>query len=200
MALGDNYATLAEMKSRLGIETGDTVDDSRMSSAIASASREIERWCGRQFNDAGSTSTREYLANGAYIVITDDFHTTTPIVTDQDAVVIGPAGYALEPLNGVVRGVAGYPWWRIINRTTTNFPNPASPYFKTVLVTARWGWAAVPAPVHESCLILSEEIFKMRDAPFGVANWGEMGPIRVADNKRVQSMLRPYRRGMVRVA
>lgn len=203
MALGDSYATYSELKSRLGIT--DDIDQTRLTEALAAASREIERHTGRVFNDAGVVSERQYDASSPSLILTDDFHTTAPVVVSSIAgtdTTISASTLRLEPRNGVVRGVTGYPSWMIKNISTSSvFPDRTSAgSFGFVKVTARWGWATVPAPIKESCLILAEEIFKLKDAPFGVANWGEYGPIRVADNKRVMILLRPYRRGTIQVA
>ena len=60
----------------------------------------------------------------------------------------------------------GRPQWAL--RNLTNTPWPVGPNRGAILVTAKWGWAAVPTAVKEACLLLSEEYFKLRDAPFGV--------------------------------
>jgi hypothetical protein len=59
-------------------------------------------------------------------------------------------------------------------------------------VTARWGWTAVPAAVKQACLILASETFRLKGAPFGVANMDQFGPIRVRDNPMAQKKLMPY--------
>lgn len=202
MALGDPYATLAELKARFGIT--DTNDDSALTNALAAASRGIEKYCRRQFNDAGSASSRVYNPLSPTVCLVDDFSTTTGLVIETDTDWDGlydttwvNSEYELDPLNGIRDGVAGWPYWKIRAVDVTQFPNSVR---TSVRVTARWGWAAVPAPVKESCLMLAEETFKMKDAPFGVAGMGEFGVIRIQDNRRVVTMLAPYRRTATRVA
>jgi hypothetical protein len=196
MALGDPYATLPELKNRSDIPADDDLDDSQMTAALAAASREIDRWCHRQFNDAGAASPRAYRAVGC-LVLVDDFHTTDGLTINADATASGtydqawmPADYQLEPLNGVVDGVPGWPYCRIVG-LSHRLPTSHRPL---VQVTARWGWAQVPPDVKEACLILAAESFKLGDAPFGVAGSGEFGPIRIRMNTLVEQKLAPYRR------
>lgn len=197
MALGDPYATLPELKKRSDIPQNDELDDDELTAALASASREIERWCRRQFNDAGTTSTRTYRALGRSLVLVDDFHTTAGLVVSADSAASGvydevwtTADYQLEPLNGVVDGVPGWPYSRIKGLTY----GLACGVRPVVRVTARWGWAAVPPDVKEACLIMAAESFKLSDAPFGVAGYGEFGPVRVRINSIAEQKLAPYRR------
>lgn len=202
MALGDNYHTLAELKTRLGIS--DNTDNDALNAASASASRNIEKYCRRQFNDAGSASARQYYPMSSTVVLVDDFHTTTglQVATDNDDdgdwdTIWATTDYVLEPLNGVRDGVAGWPYWKVKAVEANYFYATRRP---NVEVTARWGWAAVPAPVKEASLALAEEIFKMKDSPYGIAGFGEFGFVRVRENPKIVSLLMNYRRRAVRVA
>ncbi len=60
-------------------------------------------------------------------------------------------------------------------------------------VTARWGWTAIPTAIKVATIYLALETFKLKGAPFGVANFDQFGPIRVRDNPKVMGMLAPYR-------
>lgn len=200
MALGDNYAALAMLKTRLDLTRND--DDGRLTAALIAASRGIEKFCGRQFNTAAAPTARKFRPTSHGLCLVDDFQTLTTLKTDDSNV--GSFGttwaatdYELEPLNGVVDGEAGWPYWRI---KAVN----ARPFYcyprATVELTALWGWAAVPAAVTESCLIAAEEISKLKDTPFGIGGYGDFGVIRVRDNPFTARMLNPYRRNPVLVA
>ncbi|HEX6969857.1 MAG TPA: hypothetical protein VF174_13755, partial [Micromonosporaceae bacterium] len=139
-------------------------------------------------------------------VLVDDFHTTTDLVVATDtgddgtyATAWAASDYELEPVNGMVSGQSDWPYYRIRAVGSHDFPQ-CGRRRNTVQVTAQWGWAAVPGPVKEACLIVAEELFKLSDAPFGVAGFGEFGPVRVRMNSRAQSLLAPYRRNPVLVA
>lgn len=206
MALADPYATLVALKGYLKI--GDTVDDAQLTDALLSASRGIEKYCGRQFNDAGSVSARVYYPSTGYTVTVDDFSTVTGLIVKTDESGDGvyettwaTTDYQLEPLNGIVDGETGWPYYRICSLGVRWFPPriltaPGPP----VQITARWGWTAVPAPVKQACLIVAAETFRLKEAPFGVAGYGEFGVVRVRDNPMAASRLDPYRQAPVMVA
>jgi hypothetical protein len=197
MALGDSYASVEELKNRLGIT--DNNDDGRVGDALSSVSREIEGTCGRQFNKTTSASARIFYPHDACWATVDDFHTTTGLVIAVDQGDDGTyetawvaADYQLEPLNGVVDGEQGWPYFKI--RAMSSQVLPTGVRRAPLQVIAQWGWAAVPAPVKEACLILAAETFKLKDAPFGVAGFGEFGALRVRDNPMAAKKLAPYMR------
>lgn len=189
--LGDKYATLTELKARLGI--GDTNDDARLTNALASATSGINGFCGRQFNDAGSVSTRLYRPDAAYVTVTEDFSTTAGLVVIVNESTWDTTRFEADPLNGVVDGEPGWPFWRL-HAIQGNTFYPVWPGKANVSVTARWGWATVPDAVHDACLIAAEEIFKLRDLPFGVGGYGAFGVIQVRNNPFVARMLSRYQR------
>lgn len=202
MAIGDNYATLAELKARMSI--ADTNDDTMLTISLGTASRGIEKFCRRQFNSAGAATARVYYPLHSGLVLVDDFHTTSGLVvktdTDDDGVydlTWSSIDYQVEPLNGVQDGLTGWPYWKIRAVEYIRFDQLGKR--APVEVTANWGWAAVPSPVKESCLQLAEEVFKMKDSPYGVAGMGDF-VVRIRDNPKIAGMLTAYRREGARVA
>lgn len=194
MALGDPYATLDQLKARLRIT--DDGDDVRLTEALTSASQGIETVCERQFNDAGAVSARTYRPEHHHLVHVDDFHTTIGLVVktaqaDGTFTTTWAAGdYELEPLDGIVGGVPGWPWWTI-RAITQRFPCSRR---ASVQVTARWGWATIPSAVTDACLIVAEEIFKLPDNPFGSGGYSDFGVIKVRNNPFATRMLTPFMR------
>lgn len=191
------YATLPDLKTRMDI--GDTIDDARLTEALESASREIDAWCDRRFDQDVVATARLFRPVDDSLIVTDDFYSTTGLVVATDpsgagsyATTWAASDYQLEPLNGVRYGQPGWPFDRIVAVGTLTVPTGSRR--PAVKVTAMWGWPAVPANVREACLIIAAESFKLGDAPFGVAGFGEFGPVRVRMNSRAQQLLDPYRR------
>lgn len=201
MPLGDPYAALSDLKERL--RDTDIVDDTVFTAALAAASDGVEDFTGRQFNDAGSASARRYRPVDSELAIVDDLHTTTGLIVETDDDDDGTfettwdtVDYELEPLDGVHLGVPGWPFWKIRavgSRTLTVGSR------STLRVTARWGWATVPAKVKEATLILAEDLAKLRDTPFGAGGFGDLGRIRARENPHVVMLLQRYRRNAVLV-
>ena len=48
--------------------------------------------------------------------------------------------------------------------------------------------------------ILATEAFRMKDAPFGIATFGEFGAMRVGENPKVAQYAGPYMRNPIRMA
>ena len=143
-------------------------------------------------------SARTFQAVSSTYAIVADFHTTDGLVVKTDDNDDGvfettwtSADYELEPFNGRHRGIGGFPFWKI--RAVNYAWFPVCNQRRGVLqVTAKWGWASVPDNVFQAALILAQEFHRLREAPFGVAGVDAFGPIRVRDNTRVASLLRPF--------
>lgn len=196
MPLGQPYASLDELKDRLDVD--DTVDDEKLTRALSAASESVRGFCRRDFGQETTPSARVYRPLGPCVAHVDDFHTTDGLViaTDDDGdgtfeTTWDASDYQLEPLNGVVDGEPGWPFWRIRAVGDRTFPR----YRRASLqVTAQWGWAEVPDAVREATLIIAEELYKLKDAPFGVAGFGDFGVVRVRDNPVAMGKLTRFRR------
>ncbi len=200
MALGDNYCTLAELRSRVGItDATNTTEDTKLTEALATASRSIEQMAGRQFNLASGATARLFYPTGYCETKVYDIASVSGLAIKTDTAGDGTyattwqsTDYQLEPLDGVVDGQAGWPWWRIRAVGSQRFPCVSSTSRAPLQVTAIWGWTAVPAPVKEATLILAEELYSLKNTPFGVGGYGQFGIIRARENPMVMTRLMPY--------
>jgi hypothetical protein len=210
MAIGDPYATRAELKRRLDNMTV-TDFDADIDRVLLGVSRGIEKICHRQFNKTTSATAKVYGTNSVgtcvlskSVAIVNDFHTITGLIVATDsgddgtyATTWTSSDYQLEPLNNEVDDETGWPYW-LIRAVGLTFPT--STRRAPLQVTAQWGWTTKPSSIVEACLVVSEETFKLKEAPFGVANLGEWGVARVRANPMAMSMIHPYRRDAVLVA
>src|SRR5688572_7111471 len=138
MALGDDYLTREELKTYMGLEGSD--QDTNVDEAISSASREIERHCHRQFNDAEAASARRYIATQCHEIAVDDFWTEAGFILEIDVngdgtwTVVPSTEYQLTPLDRIRDGM---PWvyWKIEMVGTTSLPVRRR---ASVRVTAQW--------------------------------------------------------------
>lgn len=192
-ALGGPYAAAADLKRRMSIPDSSTRQDADITAALATASAAINDYCGRQFGTASSVSARSFAADRSGIN-TDDFSTTTGLIIGTTAYDAATTSYALLPLNGLVNGVSGWPYYRIEQGYAGLIYNDwwsAYGVANTVSVTALWGWASVPVAVTEACLLLAADDLKGADTQFGFAGYGDY-VTRVRVNPRVQEKLNPY--------
>lgn len=188
--------TLPEFTSYVGSEI--VANQTDLAVDLAAAEYAIGKHCQRKFFVSSATTARVYKPP-CYddVLYVDDFSTTVGLVITDNAVAVASTDYQLEPLNGIdaagevvpytaIRRIAGSWYW--------------SGDKATVSVTAKWGWAAIPADVVEACRILAKDLAAHRDTRFGVAGWGEFGLVRLRANPTVLGLLndnmRPDRVGV----
>lgn len=203
--LGKLYATPAALKSRLKIP--DTDDDFEIHGACFSASRWVEQYCERVFWRSQSEA-RTFVPTGAYSLDLPEFNDVVSVsAIATDATGDGTfetswvsTDWQLLPYN--TSGPEAKPYTSVKAVGTKTFPSSSTVLARDdrVQITGIWGWPAVPYAVREATLVLAADHYKLKDAPFGVAGFGEFGSIRVRANPRVASLLDPYRRNAMLVA
>lgn len=194
MSLGENFITPEQLKEYMGLVPESFTQ--HVQDAVDSITTDIIRHCHRDFNDAESVSTRVYKSilhpDDGPMLITDDFSTAVGLVVESNGVTFDNTDLTLEPLNGVMQGLAGWPYWRILGDFTIG---------KKVNVSARWGWAAVPKPVRQAAFILGSDTFQLKDQRLGIAGSDQFGSIvTVKDSRAAQWRLKAFRRDTVLVA
>lgn len=217
--LGHLYATPGQLKSRLGIPSTDTSSDVELQQACRAASRAIEQYTGRIFwrGPAGevrlfqpetwrpmTASPFAYEPFYAWTIELGEFNDLLSVTAlgsdlDGDGVFETPwaaGSYELNPVNTAsapeprpytsIRAIgSALPWFW----SSTPWPTRLN----RLQVTGTFGWPAVPAAVSEACRILAAELFRAKDAPFGVASFGDAGVARVQQNPMVAQLAGPYR-------
>jgi hypothetical protein len=198
-ALNQNYCTVEELKSRLGIP--DASDDFELGLAAAGASRAVDEITGRYF--WRGTDTRTYIPESISRQSLDDLVSVTSFKVDRDgdgvfeetwtqgtdyALEVAPGKYNVSgkgeqwPYTGAVVITGGklfpFTWmWSHLDR---------------VQVTGVYGWPAVPLNVKNASLVIGAQLFRMKDSVFGVAGFGEFGVVRIQSNPQVMWLLRRY--------
>jgi hypothetical protein len=200
MTITNGYCTQVELKQMLGIPGSDAVDNTILDLAIESASRSIDEYTKRRFWADVAASARSYRCRNSDFVYVDDFQPSSgaySVVVKSDDDNDGSfettwtvtTDYVIEPVNtstnysiaqNMIVAVGGRSFPMLGNRSRLE-------------VTAKWGWPAVPTAVKFSCLLIAEDLFKSKDAPFGVAGFGDMGVLRVRANPKAMELLDPFR-------
>jgi hypothetical protein len=203
MAVVNGYATVAEVRSQFG-DAGSKLDAGLLEKAINTASRGVDKHCNRRFWQDAAVTTRLFRVDAPGIAWTDDISTTTGLLvkTDQggdgvfETTWTAGTDYQLEPLNGeiVASGDTGtpYAWWRIVAVGAKTFPLWDG-VRATLQVTARFGWSAIPDEVNQATILRAVALFRRKDAPFGVAGFGDFGVHRITRvDPDVADLLAPY--------
>lgn len=192
------YVTAAEMRAWVGVSDADS--QALLDAAVTAAGQLIDDWCGQQFDQTSATA-RTFVPVSCHVL-----HLPPPsrISTTTSLVVATGTGngtfgttwaatdYLLEPTAEYVSGTQRP--WRTIRAVGNYTFNVLPRSLATVQVTAKWGWAAVPAAVKQATLIVAADLFKAKDSAFGVAGFGEFGAVRVGSriNPQAQALLAPF--------
>jgi hypothetical protein len=191
----NGYCTLAEVKAALRIT--DSIDDSLLETAVESASRLVDGFAGRNFYSAG-TAVRYFTPEDRIVCEIDDLISLTSLEVSADLDGVfdqtwTSSDYQLEPLNGKVDGLTGWPATRI--RAVGDYIYGTNIGEASVKVTGVWGWSAVPVAVKQATVIQASRIFKRLDSPLGVLSSPDLGYIRVGTrlDPDVQQLVEPYR-------
>jgi hypothetical protein len=204
MAIVNGYCTLSGLKSFVGI--GDGNDDTLLEESVEAASRQIDAFCGRIFYADTNATPRKYFTTDPYRLRVDDFYTLTGLVVKYDddddgtyETTVVAANYQLLPLNSVAGGILTTPFYIVdlIASSTNQWPLDLSSNRANAEITAKWGWSAVPEPIRQAALMLSSELFAMRNAPLGIAGVGDFGVVNIQQNREVTRLLAPFRKGTI---
>jgi hypothetical protein len=144
MALGDPYATAAELEDRTG-----RTDDGTFDALLDAASRAVEAFTGRQFNKTTTATARRFRPLDPARLPVDDFHTVTNLAVEVDGTAWDVADVDPRPWDGVVNGQTGWPFFDLF---TVNRSWPSLRRRAIVEVTAQWGWDAVPEGIKQATL------------------------------------------------
>lgn len=178
----------------------DPMDNLVIESIVEAVSRWIEAYTGRRFYRNSEDESRYYTATHSFSLETDDIGSLTTLATDDDGdrtyeTTWAATDYDLMPYNATVSGQP-YTWLDVTPSGNYAFPTTA----RGVKLTGKFGYAAsTPAPIKEACLLMTERLFRRRDAIFGVLGSAETGMITITQaDSDVKMLLLPYVRLGVR--
>lgn len=196
MAITNGYTTLNDVKAALNLE--DSIDNAALEMAIATASRQIDDYCGRFFYKDGTVevpATRYYTPTDYWVLPVDDFVSISEIATDDYfdraySTVWTATDSMLEPVNNPSRG---WPLTRLLAVGSYLFPWNLP---QSVRVKGIFGWSAVPYEVKTAAKIQASRLFLRNQSPFGIAGNTDLGTVRLAAklDADVEALLRPLRK------
>lgn len=197
MALVNPYCTVEDVRNQLKDSTS-KLDTSLIEKAVAATSRAIDRYCGRRFWQDPAPVARMFDVWDSRLVDVFDISTSAGLVVKVDsggdgtyATTWAGSDYQLRPLNADADGGA-FSWRQLAAVGGKTFP-VGMRGFPGLQVTARWGWSGVPDDVVEAAILKAVSLFMRKDAPFGVAGFGEFGAVRITKrDPDVADLLSPF--------
>lgn len=195
---GTDYISSSDLKTTLGITVA--TYDTDIATAVAAASRGIDGATNRRFwADTGTANIRYYQGSPTSRTLTiDDLVSVTELAHDTDGdntfgdVLVNNTDYTLEPLNAAVENPARpYTLIRLHVGSSAYWPH----YPRSVRVTGKFGWPAVPSEIVRATTILATKLFKRQESPFGIVTAGvdEQTAMRIAiSDPDVKFLIGPY--------
>jgi hypothetical protein len=168
-----DYVTATDVAGYLRVD--DAVDNVQFAMWATAASRAIDRKTNRQFGQLAAPAARTYRRTPVYDPTTGLFLLEIDDVQDATGLLVNGVAYAssgavLLPDNAPADGL---PWTRLGMLT---WPVPSTPGMAiTNVLTARWGWTAVPAQVPAAAYLQCARWNARRDSPYGIAGSPEQG-------------------------
>jgi hypothetical protein len=176
------YVELEEIKSSIEL-SGQSFADGDLQDALLAASRDVDGICHRRFYpDADAAQVRYYSPRHSGWQEIDDLITLTSVASDYDGdgtfeqTWVENTDFTLEPLNSVANA---RPFERLCRHPRSSFC--FSPYPRSLKVTGKFGWAAIPPEVVKATKIRTVQLMlRARQAPFGVLGVGTEGAIHIS--------------------
>jgi hypothetical protein len=184
LAVTDAFATASEYRS--AVDQDDQTEDSELLLFLTATSRYIERWMPRMrsgtprhFTSDAAVTTRLFDGNGKTRLWVDDISTTTGLIVkadlngDYDVLDSGEtltidADFWVGPANATAGGeVKPYTYLDICPNSTVLTAWPK--WQRSVSVTARFGWPAVPEAVKRATIGLTKALRDISKAPYSLA-------------------------------
>ncbi len=192
MAITNGYATLDDLQAWLGDQLPAS-QNAQAETAIETASRWIDRYCGRHFWTV--TETRTFpITDRRCLDLGCDIVTLTSLAVD--GTVWSPTVYELVHSGGRYFSFMEDRPYRTVELINAFF----SPYYTVgrrdrVSITGTWGWPAVPTSVGQACVIEAGAILNRKQSIGGVSGGNEFGVVRVSSqvDPTVAQLLAPYR-------
>lgn len=174
----NTYVELVQFKSTADLKDTNFMDGD-IQIALLAASRAVDEMCNRRFwADTDATQIRYYTPhNTGRHVDVDDLITLTTLKTDDGGDgtyenTWASTDYILKPDNALADGK---PYSRVARHRTGTHLLPLT-YERSVQVTGKFGWTAVPAAIVAATTILAGRFLKRtREAPFGSAEMASLG-------------------------
>jgi gp6-like head-tail connector protein len=200
-SIGTWYIGLDEFKDRLGIT--DNTDDFQAQLAIQGASQAVNNFCGRHFWRL--TEPRSFEPNNVWLLDVDDIVPGAACQVNLD--MNGDGIYELPLTQGtdyILRYGRGMfnqnflgesrPYRQLQIIQTGNWLPFTWPFARLdrVQIITTWGWPAVPAPVTTGAFILAQDLFSLRNAPFGILGMADLGISKIKQNPMLTRMLERY--------
>jgi hypothetical protein len=208
------YCTVDDLREQLGDMTSQNLSERQLVRAVNAASRAVDAYTGRRFWMDPTPIARLVDVDGCNpdLWLPDDIASTTGLqIATSDgtnySTIWTTQDYRLWPYAANTPGSLYGGWWKLESVRGLRwdvrgsyYRHHSSHYYLPVQITARFGWAFVPAGVEQATLLKAAQLFKRKDAPYGVAQFGDIAAVTITrKDADVVELLWPFMRDVAMV-
>lgn len=187
----NGYCTVDDLREQLGESKAGNLPQNLLVRAVNAASRAVDNFTGRRFwQDATPQSVlvKPSIVDPYTLWLPGKFEISTvtglAVATDNGTgtyatALVQDTDYRLAPYDANTGGSEYGAWWVLEGLGTARFDVRGARGLHPVRITARFGWAFVPPEVEQATLLKAAALFKRKDAPFGVLQFGDIAAVRV---------------------
>jgi hypothetical protein len=202
LSITNGYLTAEEAREYVGQNDSRAIEI--LEDVVTASSRLVDRHCGRHFYQVTATARIFDSADGYSLTFGpfNDLVSVTTVKTDDNEdgsyeTTRSASTYQLHPVGATTKAPAAWPYTSLHMLGGASLPVIGTTGRHGLIeITGTWGWpTAVPPEVKAATRIIVAEVFKLKDAPLGVAGFGEMGVSYVGRRMpaRALDLLAPFR-------
>lgn len=212
------YCTVDDLREQLGDLTSQSLSERQLIRAINAASRAVDNYTDRRFWMDATPTTQlfqpwtdvrrqmtDYVATSYEMWLPADIASSTglQIATDTNgdggyATVWGASDFRLWPYSANTPGSMYGGWNKLESTGRLRFDIRGiggNRGLMPVRITAQFGWSFLPDAVEQATLLKAAQLFKRKDAPYGVAVFGDIAAVTITrKDVDVADLLQPYLR------
>lgn len=217
MPVTHGYCSLDDLREQLGDLAAGNLSERMLERAINAASRAVDNWCDRRFWQDTALVTQtipaEQIRGDCYELWLEgqaagDISTSTGLEIKTDTAGDGSyattwlaSDYRLWPYTANTPASEYGGWWKIVSTGRLRFDVRGARGVLPISITARFGWSFVPDGVEQATILKAAQLFKRKDSPYGVAQFGDIAAVQITRaDKDVTELLWPYVRDVAMVA
>jgi hypothetical protein len=221
--LTNAYCTVDDLREQLGDLSSNNLSERQLVRAINAASRAVDNYTDRRFwaDETPVTKvfppwtdvrrqTDDYVSSSYEMWLPEDIADATGLVISTDTngggtydTVWDATDYRLWPYAANTSGSLYGGWNKLESTGRLRFDIRGiggNRGLMPVQITARFGWSFCPDPIEQATVLKAAQLFKRKDAPFGVVQFGDIAAVTITrKDADVVELLWPYVRDVAMV-
>lgn len=166
-------------------------DQAFLQACLDAADEGVQDLCQRVFMVADAASARTYVPRECSDVLRIHDCTSVTSVVENGTTLTAGVDFQAEPVQTLSWSGVASPVEQLRRLSGVWY---SYRHTGTVVVTATWGWSAIPESIKMACRVGAKDLADARNVRLGIAAVNEFGPLRVRENPAVQRLAEKFMR------